>query len=292
MIRNSIAVVTPVYNGEATILKTINSLINQSFNNWISIIVDDGSSDSTSIILDQYKEDDRFVIITLPENKGRGYARKIALEKVKEVGAKYMCMLDADDLYYPNKLQLQFEYMESHKNMALASYSIALVDNQLDIVSVLASFLEEKILKFEKYEDYIGIPHASSIIRVSQIGNETFDDTFRFSEDQDFMIRFLINKEYAFVPIISYLYSRDYSFSFSKYKKSLDCIEKTYSKLPITRKNKLKQQLINKLKIFYVVLLKSTGLINLYIGKLGKKPTENEINYHRQWLTEYKIKYK
>lgn len=290
MIRNSIAVVTPVYNGEATILKTINSLINQSFNNWISIIVDDGSSDSTSIILDQYKEDDRFVIITLPENKGRGYARKIALEKVKEVGATYMCMLDADDIYYSNKLKLQFEYMERHKNIALASYSIALVDNQLDIVSVIASFPTEKVLKFKKYEDYIGVPHASSIIRMSEIGNETFDETFRFSEDQDFMTRFLINKEYAFVPIVCYLYSRDYSFSFSKYKKSLDCTEKTYSKLPITRKNKSKQQFINKLKIFYVFLLKSTGLINLYIGKLGRKPTEDENNNHKLWLAEYKNK--
>lgn len=287
MIRNGIAVVTPVYNGEAIILKTINSLIYQSFNNWISIIVDDGSTDSTSILLEKYNEDKRFVIISLPENKGRGYARKIALEKVIEVGAKYMCMLDADDLYYPNKLQLQFEYMESHENIVLASFSMALVDNKYDIVSVLASFSTEKVLKFKKYDDYIGVPHACSIIRVSEIGNETFDDTFRFSEDQDFMIRFLINKEYAFVPIISYLYSRDYSFSFSKYKRSLDYIEKTYSKLPITSRNRLKKHLINKVKILYVVTLKSIGLINLYIGKLGRKPTVNEINFHHQWLTDY-----
>lgn len=290
MAKGSIAVIIPVYNGEKTIDKSITSLINQTISNWFCIIVDDGSTDDTSIILEKYKKDERFVIISLPQNKGRGYARKIGLEKTKELGAEYMCMLDADDFYYPNKLQMQFDYMECHKNIALASYSIALIDNNFDIVSVLESFPIEKMLKFEIYKNCIEVPHASSIIRVSEIKNETFDESYRFSEDLDFMIRFLINKEYVFVPIICYLYSRECSFSLSKYKKSLDYKEKTYSKLSITRKEIFKLQLVNKLKFFYIVLLKLTGLIDLYIGRIGRKPYENEINNHYLWLTEYKYR--
>lgn len=59
-----IAVVTPVFNGEETIENSINSLKNQTLDNWVNIIVNDGSTDRTIEILDQYKNDNRFAYLS------------------------------------------------------------------------------------------------------------------------------------------------------------------------------------------------------------------------------------
>ena len=111
-----IGVVIPVYNGEKSIEKAIKSLLCQTYKDWVAIIINDGSTDETVKILNTYKEDDRFRIFHFNQNKGRPYARQKGLEIVKELNLKYMCMLDADDWYYPGKLDCQYQFMENHTN--------------------------------------------------------------------------------------------------------------------------------------------------------------------------------
>lgn len=275
-----IAVVTPVYNGANTIEKSIQSLLSQTFTDWINIIINDGSTDKTKEVLDKYEQDKRFVIIHFDENQGRAIARQVALEKVLELDVKYMCMLDADDMYYRDKLEWQYDYMENNPEISLMSCSLGYIDTELNLKGVLESYKEEKQLYFDNYKNYHPVPHACSIIRVKDIENISFDTNLTLGQDQDFMIRMLINKKYAFIPRIGYLYNRNDSFSFKKYKKSLELSVYAKKKINASRRLIFKLKIINFIKLIMVGLLTLFNKQDLYLNKIGRKTNEKELKEH------------
>lgn len=273
-----IAVVTPVYNGALSIQKSINSLLNQTYANWINIIVNDGSTDDTYTILESLKNDNRFIIIHLNQNRGRGYARNIALNKAKDIAASYMCMLDADDVYHPNKLLEQFNYMEKNKDLVLSSSSIGVLNNKGLYRIYEVSHQEKKYLS-NTYENLEIVPHASSIIRLNKVDVQ-FNTELKFAEDQDFMRRLLIGKKYSFVPKILYYYNRDESFSINKYKKSLSANIDSFTNLDVNSAFIKKMRFINTLKVAIFTLLVGIGLQKIYYNKIGRKPTDSEIEIY------------
>lgn len=199
-----ITVVTPVFNGEQTILKSIRSLQNQTFKNWCCIIVNDGSTDNTKSILDNLN-DERFNIVHFDKNMGRPIARQRALELVT---TKYMCMLDSDDWYYPEKLQVQFDYMEENDDVTLMSNALGVTNINGELIRVLAPFHQRINLTYSVPLKYFQVPHASSIIRVSDIKQINYNSKLKLGQDQDFMRRLLLGKKYVFCPRVLYIYNR------------------------------------------------------------------------------------
>ncbi len=106
-----ISVIMPAYNAEKYLNKAIDSVINQTLNNWELIIVNDGSTDTTKNIISSYN-DPRICSIN-QENKGRSEARNVALKYAR---GDYIAFLDADDLYYPTKLEKQFDFFAGNKS--------------------------------------------------------------------------------------------------------------------------------------------------------------------------------
>ncbi len=274
---HQITVVIPVFNGENTIIRSIKSLQYQTYKYWCCIIVNDGSTDKTKIILDTLN-DERFNIIHFEENKGRPAARQTALEMIK---TKYMCMLDADDWYYPEKLKMQYEFMEQNTNVTLMSTAIGVVNKSNSLYTVLAPFNEMKNLYFNKYLKYRLVPHASSIIRVSDIDKLKYNLELKLGEDQNFMRRLLIGKNYVFLDKITYIYHRDESFSFNKYRQSMNFAIKSINSLPISIILKLKEYLKFKLKIVIVWFLIAFGIETWYLKKVGRTPTVFELNKYK-----------
>ena len=104
-----VSIITPVYNCEKLLSKTIESVINQTYKNWEMILVDDCSSDrSAEIIKKYYNMDERIKYIKLAENSGAAIARNTALEKSS---GRFIAYLDSDDLWKNNKLEKQVDYM-------------------------------------------------------------------------------------------------------------------------------------------------------------------------------------
>jgi len=273
-----IAVITPVFNGANSIQKSINSLLNQTYTNWVNIIVNDGSTDGTHTILETLKDDYRFIIIHLDQNRGRGYARNIALKKAKEIEAQYMCMLDADDTYHPEKLLKQFNYMEKNKDLILSSCSIGVI-NKYGLYRIYEVSDKEKFYLSNTYEGIKIVPHASSIIRLISVDVQ-FDVNLKFAEDQDFMRRLLLGKKYSFAPKVLYYYNRDESFSISKYKKSLDANVNSFTKLNANPNFLKKMRLINTIKVIVFSFLVRIGLQKIYYNKIGRKPMNSEIEMY------------
>ena len=107
-----VSIITPTYNTEKFIKETLKSVQNQTYQNWEMILVDDASTDETvNVISDFAEKDSRIKLFKLEKNSGNGFARNIALEKA--VG-KYIAYLDADDLWFPMKLEKQINFLKSN----------------------------------------------------------------------------------------------------------------------------------------------------------------------------------
>lgn len=108
-----ISIITPVYNCEKYIEETIKSVINQSYNNWEMILVDDMSKDKSCEIIEKYQNyDSRIKLIKLDKNSGAAIARNTAMELAK---GRFLAFLDGDDIWMPNKLEIQINLMLKNK---------------------------------------------------------------------------------------------------------------------------------------------------------------------------------
>lgn len=111
----TISVLMPVYNVEKYVRETIDSVLNQSYTDFEFIIVNDGSNDRTKEIIESYN-DNRIKLYNLSENKGVGFASNFAVEKAK---GKYIARADGDDVYHPDRLLLQKNFLDNNPDIAL-----------------------------------------------------------------------------------------------------------------------------------------------------------------------------
>jgi glycosyltransferase involved in cell wall biosynthesis len=114
LVKNLVDIILPVYNSERFIIKTVNSIINQSYNNWRIIIIDDASTDKTLILLNKfYKkfiQKKKILIIKNFINKGQAYCRNIGLKHSK---SEFVAFIDSDDLWMRQKLAKQIKFMKN-----------------------------------------------------------------------------------------------------------------------------------------------------------------------------------
>lgn len=105
----SVSIITPTYNSERFIAETILSVQAQTYQDWEMIIVDDCSTDKTAEIVASFQEkDSRIKYFYNSTNKGSALSRNLALQKAK---GKWIAFLDSDDLWLPEKLEKQIEFM-------------------------------------------------------------------------------------------------------------------------------------------------------------------------------------
>lgn len=110
---DKVAIVIPVYNGERYLRQLLNSIQRQTYQAWIAVIVDDGSTDKTSIIVDEFvKKDKRFHCIH-QKNKGAVEARKAGVLCEETQNCKYTVVCDADDILVP---QMLYKLWQTIKN--------------------------------------------------------------------------------------------------------------------------------------------------------------------------------
>mgnify|MGYP000996060659 CR=1 FL=1 len=103
-----VSIITPAYKSESIIGETIESVLNQTFPDWEMIIVDDNSQDNTKKVVESYN-DKRIRLITLEKNVGAANARNIALQNAQ---GRFIAFLDSDDIWYPEKLDIQLKFMK------------------------------------------------------------------------------------------------------------------------------------------------------------------------------------
>lgn len=107
-----VSIITPTYNCAKFIARTIDSVQAQTYQNWEMIIVDDRSQDNTKEIVEEYiKNDSRIKYHLLAVNSGAAVARTTAMNLAK---GSYMAFLDSDDIWMPDKLERQIQWMNDN----------------------------------------------------------------------------------------------------------------------------------------------------------------------------------
>lgn len=113
------SLIVPVFNVEPFLKETLESVSSQTFNDWEAICVDDGSSDGSGKILDEYSIRDLRFRVFHQLNKGVSAARNLALKKI--VG-KYVVFLDGDDLIKDSTLETVAGWIAANKDVQIFSY--------------------------------------------------------------------------------------------------------------------------------------------------------------------------
>ena len=200
-----VSVILTTYNGASRgyLSTAIESVLNQSFEDFELFIIDDGSSDHTAEECKQYLGNGKVTYI-FQDNKGLAGARNTGIEMSS---GEYICFLDDDDLWKPEKLQRQLEFTRNQlsgvDNWGLIFTWLELIDERENVVSYRGHHQEGWIYRDLLFENTIDAPSSVLIRRevFDKIG--FFDEYFQCCEDWDMWLR--ISKEYQIFPVKEYL---------------------------------------------------------------------------------------
>ena len=126
-----ISIIVPIYNKECYLRNCLNSILAQTYKNWEALLVNDGSTDNSKSIIDEYsKIDSRFIAIN-KKNEGTLLARKTGLENSK---GEFIASLDSDDMYHPQFLEKMFlKIIETNADFVYCKIN---ADNKKNIFNV------------------------------------------------------------------------------------------------------------------------------------------------------------
>jgi glycosyltransferase involved in cell wall biosynthesis len=229
-----VSVIIPAYNAENTILETIKSVLEQTFNNFELIVIDDGSKDSTCEIVKTI-DDARITVFSYP-NGGVSVARNRGIKHAK---GEFISFLDNDDLWTNDKLEAQLAAL-SRQPEAGGVYSWIvnmIVDENSNISFVKGS---ESTLEGNIYPDLLlgnFIGNGSNILVRREVINKIggFEPGLVFS-DWDFCLRVASSFNIAVVPKPQILYRKaSGSMSSKTYAmevEGLHALEKAYEAAP------------------------------------------------------------
>lgn len=270
------SVIIPLFNKEDYIESTLNSVLNQSYNDFEIIVVDDGSNDNSAYLVSQFK-DSRIKLIK-QKNKGVSVARNTGIEYAK---ANYIALLDADDLWYENHLFELKKQIDLFPNAGLYCNNYKVYHNE--------NFQQNARLNFEYFEncliveDYFKASIINSVAWTSAVAfsKETFNiiggfnPDYKTTQDIDLWVRIALKYEVSFNPKITMAYKFYVDNSLSKNENEYNIIRYNFLQSYIEE-----EKLNSSLKLYldknrYALAIRSLrNNNNILYSKLKK-----EINY-------------
>ena len=196
-----VSIVIPLFNKLDWIPQTINSVVNQKYKNWECIIVDDGSTDGSFELVTSLTE--KFPgnwRIVRQLNGGQSVARNRGLEISS---GEYVALLDADDVWFPEKLSRQVDFLNTNKDVDLLFTSYVIFEDSLTKPFRYIRFkkAEDMILRWLQMLGFGGLIESTGMIRRSFFEREgLFDLNLSTSSGLDVSIRGLLNSKVAVLP--------------------------------------------------------------------------------------------
>ena len=192
------SVIIPLYNKEKYISKTLETVLNQSFQDFEVIVINDGSTDNSKAIVDNY--DDSRISIFSKENKGLSHTKNYGIQ---QANGTYMAFLDADDLWNDRYLETCFSQIESHPDFKVfaTNYNLFWPKKHVELTKKDNKISEYKSIS--RYTDIIKYPISQSSFIVHKSVFEKagyFDDSINYGEDEDYYIRCLKHFKISYNP--------------------------------------------------------------------------------------------
>jgi glycosyltransferase involved in cell wall biosynthesis len=263
-----VSVIIPTYNRESTLSRAIDSVLKQTYRNFEVIVVDDGSTDNTSRVIEKHKDRIRYYSKL---HSGVSAARNLGLEKSE---GTWVSFLDSDDYWLPKKLESQMEYLRKNPDIMIV---------QTDEYWMRNDKIVNPMKKHKKYSGWIFehclplcIVSPSAVLIHQKVFNDVgvFDESFPVCEDYDLWLRVSLKYKIALIPEKLVVKTGGHSDQLSRKYWGLDryrvrALEKVLNDdLSPLQKRLVLEEIIKKLTILSEGRKKHAGLPNIYQNKL------------------------
>ena len=203
-----VSVIIPLYNRSDFIRQTVTSVLQQTLSDFRLYVVDDGSTDNSREIVESI-EDERVVVMEHPGgvNKGQSAAINLGLEAAQ---GEYIAILDSDDYWERDKLEIQVDFLEKHPDVGLVYCNGICVDEKNNFLYHIykAGHLEHNDPGDVLMDCYFLLPN-NSLVRSSlfkTVGG--FDESYRSAQDHDMAIRISEVTNIAYIDKSVFAYRR------------------------------------------------------------------------------------
>ena len=210
-----VSVIMPTYNASKYLADSIESVLNQTYQNLELLITDDCSNDDTRNILKEFSQKDpRVKVKYLKENYGPAIARNRSIERAK---GRYIAFCDCDDRWMPEKLEKQIAHM-TRKDCALCSSSYLICDDQNKVTGISIS-PKHLTLGMMKRDNKIGC--LTAIYDIKRLGHKFYMPAIRKRQDWALFLNILKECQICFCLTEPLAYYRQRNNSVSSNKFSL-----------------------------------------------------------------------
>lgn len=261
-----ISVIMGVFNCEKTIREAIDSIVNQTYENWELIICDDASTDNTKMILEEYKKkyESKIIVLYNPTNMRLSHSLNRCLELAS---GDYIARMDADDISLPLRFKTQVDFLDNHPQYDLVSSRCYLFDGE-KIIGVVGKEGEP-----DKHSLIKGTPfyHPTIMVRkeVYQLLNGyTVSKRTARAQDLDLWFRFFYNNFRGYI-VDDVLYR--YTESIADYKR------RSFKKATCSFRTRLWGYRLLKFSIFAYPFALKPLISSLVPSKIMRKYKLNKI---------------
>ncbi len=206
--QSMISIIIPCYNYGHLIAETIDSILNQTYQNFEIIVINDGSTDNTETVVGAYANNDARIKYYKYSNGGLGASRNKGLEKAT---GNYIQFLDADDLLERSKFEVQLQIFKDNPQVDIVYGSVRYFTNKpFDLNARLLTYWgadEEWMPKISGNDEEFAqrafkgnFTHLSSPLFTKQIVNKVglFDNDVSAVADYHFLLRCVVEKAYFY----------------------------------------------------------------------------------------------
>ena len=197
----TVSVIIPTYNSARYVTAAVESVLAQTYKDFEILVIDDGSTDETELVMDKYQAPVRYLRQT---NGGVSVARN---HGIAESRGHYVAFLDADDVWLPHKLERQLTSLQEHPECRACYTALITVNDDLvttgKIVSQReASALEDLLLR----GNVVGTPSSVMCERALLVEQKGFDPSLSQCADWDLWLRLATTTEFLYLdePLIKY----------------------------------------------------------------------------------------
>ena len=150
---NLVSILMPVYNACEYLEETVDSILNQTYEEFELVIVNDGSSDNTGVICNRLEEKDDRIRVIHKENTGVSDTRNIALDNAK---GKYIAFIDSDDSVHKDYLKILLSSIEKSKGqLAVCGFKERKISTNGQIEELSRVFYPKEVIAIEDMKDLI-----------------------------------------------------------------------------------------------------------------------------------------
>jgi glycosyltransferase involved in cell wall biosynthesis len=202
-----VTVIIPSFNRKDYIDQTIQCVLNQTYSDIELIVIDDGSTDGTYEQIQSYGNS--LTLLTHPNHENRGQSVSINLG-LSQANGKYIAILDSDDYWELNKLEIQVAYLEDNPEIGLLYSNGYGVDATGKIIYHCHpdAHREENDPNNVLLDCYIALP-VNSLVRKSVYDEAgKFEESFRAAQDHDMLVRIAEVTNFAYAPDFLWYYRR------------------------------------------------------------------------------------